>query len=51
LFFFSDLLLCLPFDLLRQKGRVFFIFGISHFLSQNGQRGSFLVYFYWLHSG
>jgi len=51
-FIFTGLALhCLPFVLLRQKGRVIFIFGYKSFLSQNDQMGSLLIYFNWLHSG
>jgi len=47
-----SLLLCLPFVLLRQKGGVFFVLdweciskSVKCFLSQNGQRGSLLVFY------
>jgi hypothetical protein len=47
-FVFFFLLVCLPFVLLKQKRGVIFIFWFKSFLSQNGQRGSLLVYFNWL---
>jgi hypothetical protein len=33
------------------KMRSNFYFWYKSFLSQNGERGSLLLYFYWLHSG
>jgi len=48
-----SLMLCLPFVLLRQKGGVLFVLDreciskpVKCFLSQNGQRGSLLVFYF-----
>jgi len=45
---FTILFIGFPFVLLKQKRGVIFIFWFKSFLSQNGQRGSLLVYFNWL---